>query len=138
MATPFNALYEAIRVATGNDDPVVGAEVMPESRCDVLIRTAIPNLLGYSKAFEAVSFSQDQTTFEWNLFPATNVTGTLLDVTLTAIALIASHRYYIGLGNRMAATETYAMISDLAMIAGGEPIVGYKALGVLPERFQEL
>ena len=136
MATPFGTIYEAIRAATGNDDPVIGPEVMPDSRCDVLIRTAVPNLASYSGNFEPVSFQKTAGTELWELYSTLNSSVALADVTLTAIALVAAHRYYVGLGNKMAATETYAMISDLSLVAGGEPIVGYKALGVLPERFQ--
>lgn len=136
MATPFADLYEAVRVATGNDDPVVGAEVMPESRIDVLIRTAVPVLPSYSGSFQAISCWQNADTFAWELLSQETGVPELRDVTKTAIALVAAHRYFIGLGNKMAATELYAMISDLAVVAGGEPVMGYKALGVLPERFQ--
>ena len=138
MATPFSDLYEAVRAATGNDDPVVGTEVMPDSRIDVLIRTAVPHLRGYSRVFEAASCQQNETSFVWELFPTGQPTATLKETTLTAIALVAAHRYYIGLGNRAASNELFAMISDLGVVASGEPVLGYKAPGVQPESFEVL
>jgi len=42
----------------------------------------------------------------------------------------------VGCGNKAAAAELYAMISDLALVAGGEPVIGYNAEGVPPYRFQ--
>lgn len=138
MATSFGTLYEAIRVATGNDDPVLGAEVMPDSRCEVLVRTAASTLRAYSQSFEPVGYQQDGTTWEWQLFPTLDPTGTPAAVTLTAIAHVAAHRYFVGLGNEKAAKDVYATISDLAILAGGEPVIGYKALGDTQERFQEI
>jgi hypothetical protein len=135
MATPFADLYEAVRAASGNDDPVIGAEVMPDYRIDVLIRTAVPNLQAYSSSFEATGFRLGATgTYE--LYPLDPTATDLKQTTITAIALIAAHRYFVGYGNKDAAAELYAMISDLALVAGGEPVIGYKALGVIPERFQ--
>jgi len=135
MATPFAALYEAVRAASGNDDPVIGAEVMPDHRIDVLIRTAVPNLQAYSGSFEATGFrrSADGT---YELYPLDSPAEDLKQTTLTAIALIAAHRYFVGCGNKAAAAELYAMISDLALVAGGEPVIGYNAEGVPPYRFQ--
>lgn len=134
--TPFTDLYEAIRAATGNDDPFVGAEVMPDSRIDVLIRTAVPQLQVYSRSFEMVGSQQNEVDGTWELYPKTEGSTELLEVTKTAIALVAAHRFYVGLGNKEAASELYIMISDLAVIASGEPVIGYQAPGVQPERFQ--
>ena len=134
--TNFSDLYELVRVATGNDDPTIGSEVMPDSRCDVLIRTAAMSLPGYSPSFEAVGFQQDGTTFLWELYPILFPTADLQQVTKTAIALVAAHRYYVGLGNKIAAEEQFALINDFALVASGEPIIGYKALGVIAEKFQ--
>ena len=122
--TPFANLYEAVRAASGNDDPVLGAEVMPDTRIDVLIRTAVPNLQAYAGVFESVGFQQNQTDYSWELLPLTPGSTGLKDVTTTALALVAAHRYYIGLGNKNAATELYSMICDLASVAGGEPVQG--------------
>jgi len=138
MATPFSELYEAVRVATGNDDPVVGAEVMPDSRIDVLIRTAVPHIQSYCGDFEAVGFQQNLVDGTWELYPLATSATELAEVSKTAISLIAAHRYYVGLGNRMASTELFAMISNLGTVAGGEPVLGYKAPGTQPESFEAL
>ena len=138
MATPFGTLYEAIRVASGNEDPVIGPEVMPDSRCDVLIRTAIPVLSGYSGNFEHCGYRQNSETFVWEIFNSLLPEAELKAVTITAIATVCAHRYFVGIGNRTAVHDTFCQISNLALVAGGEPILGYKAIGVVAEQFQVL
>ena len=134
--TPFSALYEAVQVATGNDDPVVGPEVMPSTRMDVLIRTGANLLPSYYTVFPTVSYvvNDDQS---YSLVTADGVSA-LNTLTQLAIAYVAAHRYFIGIGSDKAADAAMERIGRLAAILGGEPMFGYKEIGLIPERLQNI
>lgn len=116
MATPFSNLYEAVRVVTGNDDPVVGVEVMPAARIDVLLRTAAQLLPYYAKDFPAVSYSV--TDGSYSFYPSNTSTDSISQAVSLMLVCIAAHRYFIGIGNKQLADEIYADIASLILNTG--------------------
>lgn len=137
MAPPFTALYESLQVATGNDDPVVGPEVMPPARMDVLIRTGAALLPTYYSIFEKVAVVQNSDQ-SYSLVSALDGVSDIKPLTQLGIAYAAAQRYFIGIGAKDAASDAYDKLGNTAAAYGGEPMFGYKEIGLIPERFQNI
>lgn len=123
--TPFSYLYQDIRVATGNDDPDIGTEVMPDARIDVLLQTVARTIRSYSESFPELMYQSEvvapAVVAELTLSLASSPALPIASLhTLNAIAYAVAHKYYTGIGNHRAADETMGLLQKEA-----ELLVGY-------------
>lgn len=120
MAVPFSDLYLDVRVATGNDDPDIGSEVMPDNRVDVLLKTAIRSLPSYSRDFPELDFQTNASVFEVIL--ASNPTASINRYVLLGLCYAAAHRYFVGIGNKAAASDAFVTAQNFAEVYAGSPM----------------
>lgn len=107
--TLFSDLYDFIRVATGNEDPVVGAETLPNERIDVLLKTAVLTLPNYSESFPTLNFDKDAS---GNLFAySVSSPDAALDVNvIIGLVHAVAHKYFTGIGNSRNASDALSAI----------------------------
>jgi hypothetical protein len=97
MAVAFSPLFDLVRVLTGNDDLDLGAEVLPDARVDVLLKTAVLTLPTYSSNFPVLSWNVDPTNGT-QFFLASDVSAVVPDEVVQAVLHVAAHKYFVGLG----------------------------------------
>lgn len=119
-ATPFAEFYGLVRVATGNDDPVVGVETLSDERIDVLLRTAALTLQGYSESFPALVVDAVNKTLALASAPELPLATEMI----LGITYAAAHRYFTGIGQTTAASESIGMVYRAAELVSGSSIIG--------------
>lgn len=119
-ASSFSDFYDLLRVATGNEDPIVGAETLSADRIDVLLRTVALTLQGYSESFPTLTVDSVNKTLALAATPTDPLTSALT----LAVVYAAAHRYFTGIGQNAAAQESIGMVYRAAELVSGSAIVG--------------
>ena len=96
-AIPFNTLYDLVRSLTGNDDLDLGAEVLPDARVLILLKTAVMVLPTYTSIFQPLGWSDDPTNGP-GFYLAADPLALVQDEYVQAVCHVAAHKYYMGLG----------------------------------------
>jgi len=108
--TLFSDLYDLVRVATGNDDPTIGPEILPDTRIDVLLTSAALTITSYSLDFPPLAV--DVTTASPTIFVSGDATESALDPHLvTALAHIVAHKYFVGINNQSGISVSSGIIN---------------------------
>jgi hypothetical protein len=128
-ATTFTELFDYIRVATGNDDPVVGAEVLPNERIIVLLKTAVLTLPSYSDSFPTLVM--DLAANPQTVFAQGAPTDALTNPLLIALVSTTAHKYWVGIGNKLGATEALSAIYKAAELISGHTLVSVNETDLL-------
>jgi hypothetical protein len=104
---------------------------------DVLLRTGAQLLISYGTVFEPVALVQNLD-LTWSVANGNDGVSAIAAATQLTIAYIAAHRYFIGIGDPNAAEAAFVRINALGAYYGGEPMFGYKEIGLIPERLQNI
>ena len=118
-ATSFSELYDLVRVHTGNDDPTVGAETLPDSRIDVLLKTGALTFQFYSEDLPALVLASAANDPDGAPDGPTHLVVALSSTPTAALpalyqgllACAAAHKYFVGIGNKVGIEEMTALIS---------------------------
>ena len=132
MAVPFSSLYEMVRVASGNDDPDLGTEVMPDTRIDVLLRSAVRTITSYADSMSHMDYRLNNTDptapfYEFfNFGDSTFALPVSYQMTM-CLAYAAAQKFYIGIGNAAGAYEMNNLIYQEAENMAGETMLEINA-----------
>lgn len=108
-AIPFKNLYDLVRVVSGNDDLDLGAEILPDTRISVLLKTAVLTLPTYSSVYPQLSAELDVVN-GWQFFVTAAATDPVPDAVVQAVVHVAAHKYFSGIGHKVGVEITEAFL----------------------------
>ncbi|MCK7495117.1 MAG: hypothetical protein MZW92_31515 [Comamonadaceae bacterium] len=112
-------MYEPVRALTGNDDPTLGVELLPDARIAVLLKSAkVRTLQAYSESFPAVSLVDAGSGVVGVATTAAPTTALSTNV-FNAITFAAAHKYFVSIGFRFGVNETLGLLAKTAELIAG-------------------
>lgn len=116
--TLLSEMYEPVRSLTGNDDPTLGVELLPDTRLAVLIKSAIRTLRTYSESFPAVSVI-DTGNGVLGVVTVEDPTAGLTTDVFNAVTLAAAHKFFVSIGYKLGVQEILGAVAKTAELISG-------------------